>query len=692
MTTKHLYVLAAVHFLVAVFALAPSSAAATGSGASESSAQANTIAERRSAQIDDPTRASLVEPVRTDSPRQTMKTFLRLVDELEVAVLAYRRFRNRLNFERITILEPQFVELLDLTHVPKAARWETGVETSVFLLDILGRVELPRLDEVPDAAALDNVKQAKWRIPGTPIRIVRVADGPREGEFLFSPRTTDIAPIFHSRIAHLPLRSDIGIASWHKVLLQGAGPLIPVELIQLVPEPLMGKWLDTPIWKVAIISLFACVTAVLLFLLHRILRLYKPEDRVWRYLRRLVTPIAAIIATLAVKAFVGYEIVITGAFATLFNGAAVVVVHICAIVALWLFMAMLSEWIIRSPKIKDDSLDADLLRLTSRVMSFLGGLIIFANAGQILGLPVFSILAGLGIGGLAVALAVRPSLENLISGIMLYLDRPVRVGDYCRFGDRTGTIEHIGMRTTRVRTLDRTVIAVPNSVFADQEIENWANCDKMQIRTVVGLRYETTPDQMRHVLAKLREMLLAHPGIDSNTVRVRFIGYGASSLDVEIRVYALTREWNEFYAIREDVLLRASEIVSASGSGFAFPSQTVYMRRDDGLDTGLAAQAVEEVRSWRHSGDLPFPHVSDARAQQLKGTLDYPPHGSAGATHEHVRAPADAAPFNSAVPGQNEMAAKTVSLHRLATSGNAGSHQYVWLNPSRHPRAPKDSA
>ena len=100
----------------------------------------------------------------------------------------------------------------------------------------------------------------------------------------------------------------------------------------------------------------------------------------------------------------------------------------------------------------------------------------------------------------------------------------------------TGTIEQIGMRTTRVRTLDRTVIAVPNSVFADKEIENWASCEKMLIRNVIGLRYETTPDQMRHVLAKLREMLLAHPRIDSETVRVRFIGYGASSLDVEISV------------------------------------------------------------------------------------------------------------------------------------------------------------
>ncbi len=691
MTSQHTPVCALARLFVVAITLAVSPLTAHGSDGAAGAAQSNTAVDRRKEEADDPTRASLVEPVRTDSPRQTMKTFLRLVEELEVAVLAYRRFRNRLNFERISILEPQFMDLLDLSDVPKAARWEKGVETSVFLMDILGRIEPPGLDEIPDAEALDNVKQASWRIPGTPIRIARVMDGPREGEFLFGPRTPDVAPIFYQRIEHLPLRSDIGVTSWHRALVQGTGPLIPVDLIRLVPEPLTQKWLDTPIWKIAISSFFGLVAAVFVFLLYKLLRLYKPKNPVLRYLRRLVTPIAAIVAAFAVKGLVGYEIVITGAFATLFNGAAVVIVHVCAIVALWLFMAALSEWIIRSPKIKDDSLDAHLLRLSARVISFLGGLIIFANSGQILGLPVFSILAGLGIGGLAVALAVRPSLENLISGIMLYLDRPVRVGDYCRFGDWTGTIEQIGMRTTRVRTLDRTVIAVPNSVFADKEIENWASCEKMLIRNVIGLRYETTPDQMRHVLAKLREMLLAHPRIDSETVRVRFIGYGASSLDVEIRVYALTRDWNEFFAIREDVLLRVSEIVSASGSGFAFPSQTVYMRRDEGLDAGLAEQAAEEVHGWRHSGDLPFPHVPHARAAELKGTLDYPPHGSPGASRDTTPVSAIATAFNTTAPGSRE-AVKKAGRHARSNAGRDGPHQYLWLNPSRRPGAPKDSA
>jgi MscS family membrane protein len=237
-------------------------------------------------------------------------------------------------------------------------------------------------------------------------------------------------------------------------------------------------------------------------------------------------------------------------------------------------------------------------------------------------------MASLGIGGIAVALAIRPTLENLIGGAILYMDKPVRVGDFCTFGDFTGNVESIGVRSTQVRARDRTLITIPNAIFADMQIINWAKCDQMMIQTMIGLRYETEPDQMRYVLAQLREMLHAHPKIERNTVRVRFVAYGASSLDVEIRVYALTREWNEFYAIREDVFLRVNNIIKKSGTSFAFPSQTLYMGKDEGLDKELSDAAVEKVESWRKTGRLPFPGMASSRKEELADTLDYPPYGS----------------------------------------------------------------
>jgi MscS family membrane protein len=251
----------------------------------------------------------------------------------------------------------------------------------------------------------------------------------------------------------------------------------------------------------------------------------------------------------------------------------------------------------------------------------------FYGANQ-LGVPLVSLLAGLGVGGLAVALAARPTLENLIGGIILYFDRPVSVGDFCSFGDHTGTVERIGVRSTKVRARDRTIITVPNATFADLEIINWARCDMMQILETVGLRYETGLEQLRYVLAKLREMSLAHPKVDNDTRRIRFIGYGPSSLDIQIRVYALTRNWNDFFAIQEDFMLRVGEIVAEAGTSFAFPSRTLYLGSDAGLHEERGNAAIDQVQSWRRTGQLPFPHMPSARREQLADTLDYPPRGS----------------------------------------------------------------
>ena len=247
---------------------------------------------------------------------------------------------------------------------------------------------------------------------------------------------------------------------------------------------------------------------------------------------------------------------------------------------------------------------------------------------QRLGIPTLSLLAGLGVGGIAAALAIRPTLENLIGGFVLFLDKPIRVGDYCTFGSFEGVVKRIGVRSTQVRALDRTLITIPNSQFADMELVNWAMCDQMMIQTNIGIRYETDSDQFRFVLAEIKRTMYAHPRIDNDTVRVRFDGFGDSSLNIQIRVYAKTHEWNDYYAIREDVMFRIKQVVEASGSSFAFPSQTLYMSQDEGLDADKSAEAIRTVEQWRRQHELPFPGFSAAAREKIDDRLDYPPKGS----------------------------------------------------------------
>jgi MscS family membrane protein len=215
------------------------------------------------------------------------------------------------------------------------------------------------------------------------------------------------------------------------------------------------------------------------------------------------------------------------------------------------------------------------------------------------GFNVTALIAGLGVGGLAVALAAQKTLENLFGGVTLLADRPVQVGDFCRFGDKIGVVEEIGLRSTRVRTLDRTVVTVPNAEFSTLQLENFAVRDMMRLYTVIGVRYETTPDQMRFLLEELRGVLREHPRVSPDPARVRFVGFGSSSLDLEVYAYVTTSDWNEYLAIREELYLQFMDAVERAGSGFAFPSQTLYLGKDDGLDADAARDAASKGAALR---------------------------------------------------------------------------------------------
>ncbi|UCG14581.1 MAG: mechanosensitive ion channel family protein, partial [Deltaproteobacteria bacterium] len=244
------------------------------------------------------------------------------------------------------------------------------------------------------------------------------------------------------------------------------------------------------------------------------------------------------------------------------------------------------------------------------------------------GFNVAALVAGLGVGGIAVALAAQKTIENLFGGIILYTDRPVRVGDFCRFGDKMGTVEQIGIRSTRIRTLDHTVITVPNAMFSNMEIDNITARERVRLVVVLTVRYETTPDQLRYILVEIRKLLYSHERVISDTPRVRFINFGAYSLDIEALAYVNTTDWGEFLGIREDIFLRIMDIIETSGTGFAFPSQTLYMGKDDGLAAERVREISEKVQLWRERNEIYLPNFPGNTIEEIKGTLPYPPKGS----------------------------------------------------------------
>ncbi len=210
-----------------------------------------------------------------------------------------------------------------------------------------------------------------------------------------------------------------------------------------------------------------------------------------------------------------------------------------------------------------------------------------------------TILAGVGVGGIAVALAAQKTIENLFGSISIITDRPVLVGDFCQFGTQTGTVEDIGLRSTRIRTQDRTVVTVPNSVFSTMTLENFSRRDRYWFHPTLHLRRDATAEQIREMVDAIGRILQQHPKVDASGVPVRFTKISNESFDLEIFAYVLTGDGNEYLKIQSELLLNLLEAAAALNVGFAVPFQeSVVTERSGGepeIDSSLAYHSERTI-------------------------------------------------------------------------------------------------
>jgi MscS family membrane protein len=335
------------------------------------------------------------------------------------------------------------------------------------------------------------------------------------------------------------------------------------------------------------------------------------ERKALRLALLLVPPALLAVAAIQAHGFGERQLNLSGAFADFENVAATVAFYLAAAWAAWIAVFLLIELIIATPLIPEGSYDAHLLRLIARVGSLLaaGGIVVY-GANEV-GIPALGLVAGLGVGGIALALAGQSTVENLFGGVSIFVDRPFRVGDFILYAGASGAVEQIGPRSTRLRGLDGTITTVPNADLAKMHVTNLSSRNKCLFQHVIGLRYETTTAQLHWLLDELRRRLGAPAMVEDSGgfPRVSFVGFGASAIEVDFRAYVLTQNWSEFLEVQEALLVEIFEIVEAAGSGFAFPSQTTYVAQDTGLNAEAAARGERRARATRptaatHSRDL----------------------------------------------------------------------------------------
>ncbi|MGQ0714661.1 MAG: mechanosensitive ion channel family protein [Gemmatimonadaceae bacterium] len=367
---------------------------------------------------------------------------------------------------------------------------------------------------------------------------------------------------------------------------------LPPQLLRPGPlELLWWQWLTLPLLIAAAAAIGWVVGRVILFLFDRLVRRTRSDwdDAV---VRRLGPPLTAALTCIAVAVLLPllglYEPAADAMYRAL--RAAFLVVFFWAV---WRAVDVVSDVALRSHWAHGSAASRSLIPLGERITKVAIVAMAAVAALSLLGYPVASLLAGLGLGGLALALAAQKTVENLFGAFSLGVDQPFRVGDFVKIEDFVGTVELIGLRSTRFRTLDRTLITIPNGRLAEMRIESFSVRDRMRFAATIGLVYGTTPQQMNDVLAGFERVLRAHAKIWPDAVVVRFSTFAQSSLDIEVMAWFETPDWGEFQLIRQGILLQFMEVVERAGTALALPTQRVHLATPSGSRAGAAARASD---------------------------------------------------------------------------------------------------
>jgi MscS family membrane protein len=254
-------------------------------------------------------------------------------------------------------------------------------------------------------------------------------------------------------------------------------------------------------------------------------------------------------------------------------------------------------------------LDAKLAQVAQQIVKAVVVILGLAAVAEVWGYNVTGLVAGLGLSGLAIALAAQKTLENLLGYFVILADDPLNVGEYVVFGDISGTVESIGFRSTRIRALDQSLVTVPNKTIMDANVTNWSRLAKRRLNMTLGLSYSSSPDQILSVVQAIREMLRGHELIQTDSVTVQFVEFSENALDLTIICFINAPVWADFQAARQDINLRIMTILTERGVEVAFPSRTLYIEQvapaDEKLAKPLPPLAPEPTTSTATDSPVP---------------------------------------------------------------------------------------
>jgi len=548
-----------------------------------------------------------LRPPDTSGPRATLQGFIAALDEAYArlaALLSEYAASNRLYFSaevRSGQLEAlttglKAIQYLHLSQVSPILHDVVAADRGIELKEILDRIELPPFEEIPDRAAMERSSAKRWRLPNTEIEIALIESGPRAGEYLISAATIDRIPQFYERVRDLPYRpgpaqqlnnvyraitgnSTFTIYDAYSTSPAGISMIVPPRWMLNLPPWMKARVAQMAVWQWLAFAVGLGICALVVYIVHRLVRWLarRREDEQGVGWHSLMIPIAILAMTALLIPVLAKALRIVDRPRIAIVLAQTVVLYLVAAWFAFVSAGILGTAIVASERLSMRSLDSQLIKLGVRFVGIAIAIGLLMQCATELGIPAYSVVAGLGVGGLAVALAARDSLANLLGSVLIMFEKPFRVGHRIRVSGSEGIIEDVGFRSTWIRTLDNSLISIPNSAVVNATVENLTLRKMFRQRLVLQVTYDTSREHLEAFLRRIKQLIEEHPTTDKATIRVRFNDFGESSLNILVIFNLVVENTAAELEEREKLVLQFIDLAQELGVEFAFPTRTLHV-------------------------------------------------------------------------------------------------------------------
>lgn len=537
-----------------------------------------------------------LKPIDTSSPRATLQGFIDFTNkgyEVGAGLITvylnsselYLSSEELLSLKNSIHYQKSAERALDLSELPPATVDESSRRLMIQLKEVLDRIDLPPIEAIPDTQMMAKSEFKYWTIPNTEIRLQRVEKGERAGEYLFTPDTLRRLPEFYAKVKHLPHKTHASVGWYDFATYSPTG--IALILHKIVPprwfltapnqQPVRATFLDQPIWRWFSIVIVLGAGFIFVTLCFRLSRYWNNKANFSGQWANILRPISLVIVAPVAALILGEVLRISGGVYEFMMLSLWTLFYLSLTWTIWAIGGSIATSVITQEHLLPSSIDSQLIRLVVRLITFILAIAILIAGADRIGLPAYSVLAGLGVGGLAVALAAQQTIANLIGSLIIMVEKPFKVGDSIKLIGTEGVVESVGFRSTRIRTLYNSLVTIPSSQIISSTIDNMELREYRQIKIDLNLTYDTPIEKIKAFIEGVKQIIEAHPDTRKDNAQIFFYRFGSHSLDILVNFFinvpSRTDELTEQQRIFLDIL-RLAEIIDVQ---FAFPTQTLHI-------------------------------------------------------------------------------------------------------------------